>query len=269
MYDRNSSDSDADGIGRSSGTSRSSQGARDDDLSAAVHRFERAVEGLAATARVNFGNKATRFIEEATARLEREAGRHARRQARKHRRYERRGAVPEMYLDESGDTMDASGNDGKSGAAGHTRYGGYRRIYRNRQRRKIAGVCAGLATYLGVQTWVVRGAAITGALFFPMIVIPAYFIAMIFLPEAPRNGSAAEPPMQTEGSMDPQGESPRTAEQGGPRNVRRDFRDTQALLSQAELRLRRMEAHVTSDRFELHKELNRLEQDDTKGGVVA
>ena len=37
-----------------------------------------------------------------------------------------------------------------------------RNLYRDPQKGKIAGVCAGLADYFGVETWIVRLLAITG-----------------------------------------------------------------------------------------------------------
>lgn len=268
-------DRDRDGAGRNSAHTdgreadgRGAAGRRpEDDITEAVRRFEQAVEGLASTARDRFGNRASRFINDATSRLEREVDRQSRRQERRERRRQRRAnsGIPAMYLDEStgypdDGSMDMSRDDfrrrGRSG-----------RLFRNRQRRKIAGVCSGIASYLGVQTWVVRGATITGALFFPMIVIPAYFIAMVFLPEAPRTAGLEGERAAPQGRSEVRGET--SADAGTPRNVRRDFKDTQSLLSQAELRLRRMEAHVTSDRYELQKELHRLEHGGKNGGAVA
>ena len=242
--------------GRSGGTQR------DDELATAIRRFEQAVEGLATSARDRFGGRATRFIEEATARIEREAGRQTRREERRNRRRRPRSGLSEVYLDDASDRLDdAVPGEGfaRGGVAGRPRGS---RLFRNRYRRKIAGVCSGLASYLGLQTWVVRGAAITGALFFPMIVIPAYLIAMVALPETPVMQAVSG---GLEGASRPVGGGEGTTIPVG--NVRRDFRDTQSLLSQAELRLRRMEAHVTSDRFELQRELHRLEQGGTNGGA--
>jgi phage shock protein C len=244
--------------------SRASTARSGDDLSEAVKRFEKAVEGLALSARDQFGDRAARFINEATSRIEREAGRQSRRQERRERRRQRRGNVPEMWLEEPAFEVDEMGTAAqRSGSARRENNRG--RWYRDRQRRKIAGVCSGLARYFGVQTWVVRGATITGALFFPTLVIPAYFIAMLALPESARNGVDAAPSSRSFASVS----QPSGNGEEQPRSVRRDFRDTQALLSQAELRLRRMEAHVTSDQYELQKELHRLEHGGSHGGSVA
>lgn len=249
-----------------SGSDRNTQGpTRDEQFNDAVRRFESAVEGLASTARDRFGDRATRLVEEVTSRIEREVHRQSRRHDRRERRRERKGYVPEAYLDER---VEESPDETATGRARRGVSMRTDRIYRNRYRRKIAGVCSGVAAYFGMQTWVVRGLAITGALFFPMIVIPAYFIGMIFLPELPRGSEGVS---VGQSSASNSGTSAVDPGPGRPQsgNVRRDFRDTQALLSQAELRLRRMEAHVTSDRFELQKELHRLEQGEPNGGAVA
>lgn len=257
-----------DGSGSFEGTQgdRASGDRSSDDMNAAIKRFEKAVEGLATNARGQFGDRATRFINEATSRIEREAGRQSRRQERREekreKRRQRRGNVPEVWLEEP--SLETDGMDASIRRSAAHRRSRRVRWFRDRQRRKIAGVCAGLAQYFGVQTWVVRGATITGVLFFPALVIPAYFIAMLVLPKTPRDviGDLSTAPTS---SIDPR--SPEREDQ--PRNVRRDFRDTQALMSQAELRLRRMEAHVTSDQYELRKELHRLEHGGNQEGSVA
>jgi len=48
-----------------------------------------------------------------------------------------------------------------------------RNLYRDPQRGKIAGVCAGLAEYFGVETWIVRLLAISGLIFAGFITLPA------------------------------------------------------------------------------------------------
>jgi hypothetical protein len=46
-----------------------------------------------------------------------------------------------------------------------------------------------------------------------------------------------------------------------PFSKRRSLRHTAADLTQVELRLRRLESFVTSGRYELHKELNKIERE--------
>lgn len=230
------------------GSQTGSGSQRRPEMREALDRLEKAVESLASTARDEWSTKAAAFIEDTTAKLEREAGgRRERSRARRHRRRrERRGSDAELYFDTPRTT----------------------RLYRDRQRGKIAGVCAGLAAYLGIRTWVVRVLAVTGLIYLGPVVLPLYLVGMFLLPEMPREdvaaapgatsvgaGAAAAPAVEREGSRE-------------TRSPRRDFRDTQALMSQAELRLRRMEAHVTSDQYELRKQLSRLERGGVTGGAT-
>lgn len=49
-------------------------------------------------------------------------------------------------------------------------------LYRTKQKGKIAGVCAGIAEYLGWEIWLVRILALTG---FILIAPPFFFVAYI------------------------------------------------------------------------------------------
>jgi phage shock protein C len=59
------------------------------------------------------------------------------------------------------------------------------RLYRDRENRKIMGLCAGIATYFGIDPLPVRLAMLAAAFFFPFPVIPAYFILGAILPKRP------------------------------------------------------------------------------------
>jgi phage shock protein C len=127
------------------------------------------------------------------------------------------------------------------------------RDYRRRPRGRILGVCAWLARYFDVETWVVRVAAITGLIFMPQVVFPAYIVAGIMLRVHER--WEREAAWQAE----------RTGHSPGIEDVLQDaaptivLRDAEARMRQMELKLRRMEAHVTSGHFELQREFNRLD----------
>ncbi|MCP5183645.1 MAG: PspC domain-containing protein [Pseudomonadales bacterium] len=236
------------GNARDTGSGRSRDSDRDarrSEMQAALDRLERAVEGLASTARVELSQRATRFIDETTARLEDELA--SRRGRDRSRRDARRQARREARAIRYARTPRGVGP------------------YKDRRRRKISGVCAGLATYFGMDTWLVRGIAISGALFFPGLVIPAYIITAFVLDDMPRD-DAGEPVI---GVAQVQAAERRDRSRNeGQVPAQRNFRDTQALMSQAELRLRRMEAHVTSGRYELQKELGRLETGGHTGATV-
>jgi phage shock protein C len=220
------------------------------------------VQDLVSVAKDQTFDKATRFIDETSKRIESELrynrvsdedadeDRDRRRRRRRHRHARaRRRYTPQMPR-----------------AAG---------MYRNTEDEKIGGVCSGLARYFGVETWVVRLGALTGLIFLPGVVFPAYWVAYFVMGREPasfadsksrnskrrsrrhsRSSKAVEPGAMLSGgaiAMDEPDEF-----QISPR---RSLRNSGADFSQIELRLRRMESFVTSGQYELHKELAKL--DDT------
>jgi phage shock protein C len=201
---------------------------RNGDFQAAVARLERAVQELVVVARDRFSDRATAFLDETTQRLENELGRRSRRpRAIDERRYEEPDAdVP-------------------------------RRLYRDRRRRKIGGVCAGIARYYGMEPWVVRIIAVTGLLFFPSIVFPAYWIAYFVMGRPPGRGRPERPRNGRHGRRDHRSPTP---ELGARLSPRYSLRNVQADLTEVELRLRRMETHVTSGQYELQRELNKIDR---------
>ena len=60
-----------------------------------------------------------------------------------------------------------------------------RGLYLDRENRKIVGVCAGVARYFGIEAWMARCVALTGLLFVPSVVFPAYWIAFIVMGHRP------------------------------------------------------------------------------------
>ena len=144
------------------------------------------------------------------------------------------------------------------------------RLERDDDNAKIVGVCAGIANYYGVEAWVVRCIAVTGLLFFGSIVFPAYWI-MYFVMDGP--SSAAKKAKKSRRSS----RSAATEEEADDMSARRSERDTanprrnlrnvQADLQEVELRLRRMETHVTSGQYELQRELHKIESDGSPGAA--
>ncbi|MEZ5560200.1 MAG: PspC domain-containing protein [Pseudomonadales bacterium] len=235
--------------------------ARSREFQDAVNRLEKAVHDLVGTAGTQFSDRATAFIDETTRRLERELGR---KQARGSR-----------GTDPGGTDADGEGTDDplyeryqpRSRTRVETRS---RRLYRDPRQAKIGGVCAGIAAYYGVENWVVRCIAVTALLFFPSIVFPAYWIAYFVLDPMPgsdderRSGRSsrrrarrdrwrgyADSARHNHGSPAP--------ELGARLSPRTSLRNVQADLTEVELRLRRMETHVTSGQYELQRELNKID----------
>ncbi|HEX7036660.1 MAG TPA: PspC domain-containing protein [Pseudomonadales bacterium] len=210
------------------------------DFQASVQRLERAVSELVATA----SDRASSLIDETAQRLERELDRRQRQGGRHRGRHRHRHGCG-------------------SGWGYHSRRytrttdeGPPRRLYRDPSREKIGGVCAGIARYYGMEPWVVRCIAVTGLLFFPTIVFPAYWIAYFVMDKPPKSDADKAPDDAPRGRRDHRSPAPEL----GPRfSPRYSLRNVQADLAEVELRLRRMETHVTSGQYELQRELNKID----------
>ena len=131
------------------------------------------------------------------------------------------------------------------------------RLYRDRDQGKLLGVCAGIANYYGLETWVVRCIALTSLIFLTSVTLVGYVVAAIVMDKAPRRGDEprrSRPPHRRRSRRD----APEPETVWMPRQR---LRDVHADLDQVELRLRRMEAFVTSGHYELHRELRKIEKD--------
>ena len=206
-------------------------GAGGADVRAALVRLERALERLAATAGDAVASRAASYVNDLADRFERGFdGRRPRRRRRRQLRRERHWPLERTPSP---------------------------RLRRDSRRRKIAGVCAGIANYYGAQPWVVRCIALTGLIFLPSIVFPAYWI-LFFVMGRPRHGDVQpERPAQPDAGADAHAAA--ATELGARISPSRSLRNVQADLMQVELRLRRMEFHVTSGQYDLHKEFNELD----------
>ncbi len=115
------------------------------------------------------------------------------------------------------------------------------RLYRNTENRVIAGVCAGLADYLGFERRAVRVATVIALIPFSTFVVLAYIVLAILLPARPQNLY-----------KDKEHETFWRDVSNQPRNLfgelRHRFRDL-------ELRLQRMETYITSKEYEIDNQL--------------
>ena len=219
-------------------STNNTQGEDSSEFKRAVERLEKAVNEFAAATGDGISGRATGFVDDAATRLEqelkyrRDAG-HRRGGRRRHRRrsYSVRTQNGEPYQT--------------------------RKLYRDGANEKICGVCAGLARYFGMDIWVVRCLAITGLVFMPSIIVPAYFIACLLLAKSPDGKRAKAGKVKKQKEQDPYA-SP-APELGARFSPRHSLRNVQADLDQLELKLRRMETHVTSGRYELQRELHQLD----------
>jgi phage shock protein C len=120
------------------------------------------------------------------------------------------------------------------------------RLYRDTDHAILAGVCAGIAEYLGIGRLAVRLLAVISLLFFMPFTVLAYLVLAVVLPRRPRDLYRGE---ENEAFW----RSVRVSPQQTFGDVRHRFRDL-------ERRLQRMEGYVTSERYNLDREFRNLER---------
>lgn len=240
------------------GSRRGETGASDGgEFSAAMARLEKAVQEIVTVTTGQFSDRAASLLDDTSKRLESEL--RLRRVTddpdveRSQARRRRRSRFRHRLVDRAERVNPRSG-----------------RLYRDPQNQKIGGVCAGTARYFGVETWTVRLAALTGMLFVPGVVFPAYWIAYFIMdtPDTPETEESTprSKRRRRKREKDRERDRPRGAAAVGdeppqPFVAGRRLRYAGADLTQAELRLRRLESFVTSDQYELQKELAKIERE--------
>jgi phage shock protein C len=118
------------------------------------------------------------------------------------------------------------------------------RLWRDPDRGVLAGVCAGIADYIGAEPIVVRVIAVVGLVFFFVPTLAAYVIlAVVLRPKPPSLYESRDEEAFWRGVN--------TAPTDTFQSLRHKFRDL-------EERLRQMESQVTSSDFELHRKFRDL-----------
>lgn len=116
------------------------------------------------------------------------------------------------------------------------------RLYRSSTDGWIAGVCAGLADYFGLNLTATRVVVAIGSFFFPSLIL-VYLLLALLLKKRPTQ--AADNP---DGDLRRRVRSEPHATLGAAKHRFREL----------DLRLQRIEKYVTSRRFELDRELRKL-----------
>ncbi|GIA36172.1 phage shock protein C [Vibrio cholerae] len=126
-----------------------------------------------------------------------------------------------------------------------------RELYRDPYNGKIAGVCAGLANYFGLEVWLVRILVITAALLGGTFLVLVAYVAMALmlekLPKQYREDIRSQQAHTLKSKPWAQGQAPKEL----LHTLDRD-------LSQVETRIRRVEAYVTSEAFKVNREFRKL-----------
>ena len=123
-----------------------------------------------------------------------------------------------------------------------TRY----RLWRDTNRGIIAGVCAGIAGYVGVEPIVVRLAAVLGLIFFfPPTIVAYVILALVLRPKPPTLYASPDEEAFWRGVG--------TAPADTLHSLKRKFADLEARLGQ-------MESQVASGDFDLHRRFRDLDR---------
>ncbi len=137
-----------------------------------------------------------------------------------------------------------------------------RRLYRDPDRGRLAGVCAGLADYFRTSATMMRFVAITALIFVPQVTAIAYLIATLLLPTREKIDSAIDPDLDLARERDRQREfEHELAASEGTEDLddrRRIVRQARERLQRIERRIEGIEAYVTSRRFDLDREFRKL-----------
>jgi len=118
------------------------------------------------------------------------------------------------------------------------------RLWRDRERGIVAGVCAGIADYIGIEPIIVRIVAVLGLIFFfPPTVVGYVILALALPPKPPALYESREEEAFWRGVSTAPGDT--------FHSLKHKFRDL-------EDRLAHMEAQVASGDFELHRKFRDL-----------
>ncbi|GIU54034.1 MULTISPECIES: envelope stress response membrane protein PspC [Shewanella] len=125
-----------------------------------------------------------------------------------------------------------------------------RTLYRIPQAGKISGVCAGIADYFNFETWLVRVIAVSIFLVGgsgPILII--YIALWVILDSQPVDDSSKQHHKDIEVKK-------KVWQAGEP--AKRALHEVNSQFYALEIRLQRLERHVTSDNFDLKHEINNL-----------
>jgi phage shock protein C len=148
-------------------------------------------------------------------------------------------------------------------------------LHRDPSKGKIAGVCAGIAEYFGMEIWLVRILTLTGFfLLAPPFFFVGYIAAWFVLEKKPRGSSPKSRSDElahrsqhnkvhskgwhnaSEQESDKVMVKSKVWQAGEP--PKQAFIDINQRFTKNENRLRKMETYVTSSEFQLNRELSKL-----------
>ncbi|MCA2018378.1 envelope stress response membrane protein PspC [Vibrio tritonius] len=120
-------------------------------------------------------------------------------------------------------------------------------LYRDPRNGKLTGVCAGVANFFGLERWLVRILVVSATLLGGGFLVILLYIALSLMLEK-------QPYMQNEYSTLTIKSKP--WEQG--KTAKQLLETIDHDLQQVESRVKKMEAYVTSEAFDVNREFNKL-----------
>lgn len=148
-----------------------------------------------------------------------------------------------------------------------------KQLQRDPQQGKIAGVCAGIAEYFGIETWLVRIMTVAATLLLAGPFVPVFYIAAWFIMDkkVPEHGHSSQRSATFSRTTRVKGWRNDIDEDDDDRKVevkakvwqageppRQAFYDIKQQFVRIEARLRKVETYVTSSEFQLNREINKL-----------
>jgi phage shock protein C len=144
-------------------------------------------------------------------------------------------------------------------------------LYRDPEKGKIAGVCAGLADYFGWELWLIRILVVSAFFLFagPFIFV-SYVAAWFILDKKPGSKGSKIPYTDHRQVIKPRGKGWQNQPEDEDKVVvkskiwqageppKQAFHDIQQRFAKNESRLRQVETYVTSSEFQLNREISRL-----------
>jgi phage shock protein C len=135
-------------------------------------------------------------------------------------------------------------------------------LHRNTDKARIAGVCAGIADYLGWEIWLVRILIVSGVLFGMPFLIFAYVAGWFILDKAPKfehnkqdlSGETSKETFNT--SNESIKVKSRIWQSGEP--PKQALYDISLKFSSLERKVQTIEQYVTSTEFTVAREINKL-----------
>lgn len=153
----------------------------------------------------------------------------------------------------------------ESKTAEHFRGLDYRKqMYRNPRRGRIAGVCSGIAEYLEISTFIVRVLTVLSLFIFGPFTFFAYCVCWMVLEKNPheaqyRSGRRQRRRERHAARFNGDATTSAAATESESReSISLSLQECSAAFNGIESRLRNVEAFMTSKKFRLHCEINRI-----------